>query len=133
MKSRSFAILTVLWAFGGVPVLCMAGALEHPCECDDQHSGGERTFDQPITETTPKQENECSHESQCHSDPCSVAVTHKHRIGHDPSSLTLLFTSLFICDTNNHSTSLAVQSALPSSEIQTSLGSPLPGVLPLLI
>ena len=73
IKRQYFAILTVLWTFGGVPVLCMAGALEHPCECDDQHSGGESTSVKPLTETTPQHENECSHESQCHSDPCSMA------------------------------------------------------------
>ena len=51
---RTLTLLSAGWALTLLPVLCTAGVLIHPCECDS-----------PVG---------CSHESECADDPCNSAT-----------------------------------------------------------
>lgn len=47
-------LTVLLWTLVAGPALCVAGALEHPCDCPNGFN--------------------CPHESDCESDPCSMVV-----------------------------------------------------------
>ncbi len=50
---RTITLLSALWAFS-IPVLCTAGVLVHPCDCESPTG--------------------CGHETECSDDPCNVTV-----------------------------------------------------------
>jgi hypothetical protein len=56
-RIHAAALSIAMWTFVAMPALCVAGAVEHACNCGlDSH---------------------CEHESQCESDPCSQVVVRK--------------------------------------------------------
>lgn len=94
MIRRYFCILIAVWAFWGMPTLCVAGMLKHTCApeqncspkdqpCDEGHdshdSDHSHESDLPHDEQNPLHSEGCNHESGCVSDPCSTSVTRPDR------------------------------------------------------
>jgi hypothetical protein len=50
---RTMTLLSACWAFS-IPLLCTAGVLVHPCDCESPTG--------------------CDHETECSDDPCNVIV-----------------------------------------------------------
>lgn len=82
MPQRCCAILIASWALWGLPTLCVAGALKHPCAPGSTPCPGEDTPQCTHNEPAyPHDGGGCGHESGCASDPCSESV-----ISREPSS-----------------------------------------------
>ncbi len=67
MFRRLWTLTIAAWALVGLPTLCTAGVLTHPCEPEESH--------QPVQHTHDENEGGCHHESDCAQDPCEIAVT----------------------------------------------------------
>ena len=53
VMGQTVTLLSACWAFS-IPLLCTAGVLVHPCDCESPTG--------------------CGHETECSDDPCSVTV-----------------------------------------------------------
>ncbi len=62
MLVRSLSIVAVTFVLQGMPALCLAGLLEHPCTCSH-----------------PQEDCHCEHEQDCSSDPCAKLLTSQNR------------------------------------------------------
>ncbi|GMU23704.1 MAG: hypothetical protein AMXMBFR13_37820 [Phycisphaerae bacterium] len=62
MLVRLFTFAALTFSLQGLPVLCLAGLLEHPCACSE-----------------PQEDCHCEHEQDCSSDPCSKILTSQSR------------------------------------------------------
>jgi len=89
MVRRYFAILIVSWAFCGMPALCVAGVLEHPCAPHQGHDKETEHPDCPHEEPGCPHDDDCGHESDCASDPCSSTIVGRERLNHEGPSLLL--------------------------------------------
>lgn len=63
MLRRLWTLAFASWAFVGMPYLCTAGILTHPCPPEESR--------QPVQHSHDEDDNGCHHESDCAQDPCS--------------------------------------------------------------
>lgn len=81
MQGRFYGIFLTVWALQGVPVLCAAGLLlhpcdiEHPCESRCDHGPDDNGHDHPAPPEG------CGHEQDCPDDPCSDLTVGGERLG----------------------------------------------------
>lgn len=78
MFRRLWTITIASWALVGLPSLCTAGVLTHPCEPEESHH--------PVRHSHDENEGGCHHESDCAQDPCSELTV---RIDRDDSQSVL--------------------------------------------
>ena len=83
MARRYFSILIAAWSFWGIPALCVAGVLAHPCAPEDKRCQNTDAPNCSHEETDSKHDGECGHESDCESDPCSKMVVGRERSSDD--------------------------------------------------
>ncbi len=86
MLRRHCAILLVAGALWGLPTLCVAGVLKHPCARDDGRCGQGEPCERSHEEPGCSHEGGCGHESDCSSDPCADAVVRSERSTHGAPS-----------------------------------------------
>jgi hypothetical protein len=101
MLRRHFAILITTWAFFGMPALCVAGVLEHPCAPDDNHCEKTDTHDCSHEEPDSPHDGGCGHESDCESDPCSTMVVGRERSSDDGPIVSLDAVAIAPCTENS--------------------------------
>jgi len=77
MIRRMWTIMFPVWALVGLPALCTAGVMSHPCHpCE---------ADPPAHRSHSEDENGCPHESDCAQDPCSeLNVRNEGQDSHAP-------------------------------------------------
>ncbi len=88
MVRRHFSILVAAWSFWGVPVLCVAGVLEHPCAPNDNHCQESDAPDCSHEGPDCPHDGGCGHGSDCESDPCSTIVLGRERPSDDTPSVS---------------------------------------------
>lgn len=91
MLGRWGNLLITVWSLHVAQVLCLAGALAHPCgaTADDAHAPTTICCATPTEETDPS--GSCSHEDDCPEDPCQKTIVLKgggQRPAAEPSLLT---------------------------------------------
>ena len=69
MFHRGSSIVATAWALWGMPLLCVAGVLEHPCAPQNVHGDGGVEHRSP-SEREGSHDGDCGHESDCGADPC---------------------------------------------------------------
>jgi hypothetical protein len=139
MVRRHVAILFTLWAFYGVPTLCMAGVLRHACvpdqNCGPRDGHGHESGKSPNTghgtalthaPTDPLHDEGRNHKSDCVSDPCSDSGVRPDR-ARDDSAATPLFSVVLACilvsDTCTTNQVSLISTGVPEPRIQLPLHS----------
>lgn len=94
MFRRAWTITIAGWALVGLPTLCTAGILTHPCEPEESS--------RPVQHSHNEKEDGCHHEPDCAQDPCSeLSVRNDHEDVHSVVSGIFLLAAEFIPPTDS--------------------------------
>lgn len=91
MQMRITGALLCLWSLQGVPVLCAAGVLLHPCNLENpcqsrcDHGRDDDGHDHPAPPEG------CGHEQDCPDDPCSDLTVGAERLGRTDDATPFTF------------------------------------------
>lgn len=80
MRYRHSAIFLSALALWGLPTLCVAGVLIHPCADDDGHCSDCEPSDCGHEVPDDNHDGGCGHESDCSSDPCARTFVRPGRL-----------------------------------------------------
>ena len=132
MARRYFSILIATWSFWGMPALCVAGLLEHPCAPEGKHCQDTDAPDCSHEEPDCPHDGGCSHESDCESDPCSTMVFGRERTSDDGPLVSL--DAVAAAQWTEHSVQVLGSTRIPDNVATDSVQIPThPSDIPLLI
>lgn len=80
MRNQASAVILVLWSLWGLPLLCVAGVVHHPCAPEVEQCHKTNTPDCAHPEPGCSHDGGCGHETGCGFDPCEGTIARSERL-----------------------------------------------------